>query len=59
MGPKYTFNGEPLSLLSFVESNLHDEELPYWLADMAKLGVGDELRLGGGAFATTIIRRVA
>lgn len=58
-GARFTFDGEPLNLVTFVEQNVEDGNLPDMLDAMAHLQLGAEVVLGGGAGATFTVRRVA
>lgn len=56
---RFTFDGEPLNLVAFVEQNAEDGNLADMVDAMAHLRPGAEVLLGGGAGATFIVRRVA
>jgi len=58
-GRTFQIDGEPLDLVDFVRANAHDLELEEWLLSLMTLDVAQDVHLGGGAFATTTIRRVA
>lgn len=61
-GPTYCNDGamgEPWTLADFDEANSDDESLTEMHGAIAALGVGESLRLGGGAVAETKVTRLS
>ena len=57
MSPEYTLDGEPVDLAEFFADNpdLDEEDR----ARVAMLGIGEQALFGGGAFALSVLERVA